>query len=179
MLTVSRGLRPAGSVRRLHMAGQAIGQAVVKTVTVQAPRERAFTVFTEGMSAWWPLDGYHIGAAPAVDAVIEPREGGRWFERGDDGAECQWGRVLAWEPPGRVVLAWQIGADWAFDALLMTEVEVRFADAGEGRTRVELEHRDLERYGDRAEEMRATFGGDGGWNGLLQRFAADACSPLR
>ena len=104
---------------------------------------------------------------------MEPRAGGRWYERGEDGSECQWGRVLSWEPPARVVLAWQINAQWQYDPDFETEVEIKFIADGTG-TRVELEHRDLERYGEQAETMRATFDSDGGWNGLLAAFAGVA-----
>jgi uncharacterized protein YndB with AHSA1/START domain len=109
-----------------------------------------------------------------AEAVIEPREGGRWFERSEDGSECEWGRVLAWEPPDRVVLVWQLSPDWQYDAGLHTEIEVRFTAEGERRTRVELEHRGLENYAERAEQMRTILGSDDGWGGLLRRFAAAA-----
>ena len=97
--------------------------AVSRTITVACPRELAFRVFTERMASWWPLATHHIGAVPAATVVIEPRLGGRWFERGTDGSECPWGRVLAWEPPTRLALAWQISADWAYDAALETTIE--------------------------------------------------------
>ena len=145
---------------------------VHKTITVAAPRELAFQVFTERMTAWWPLTSHHIGAAPAVAAVVEPLVGGRWFERGDDGSECTWGRVLAWEPPTRLVLDWQITADWRFDGDLHTTVEVQFIAIDDAHTRVELEHRDLQAYGARAAEMQGVFDSAGGWPGLLAAFAA-------
>jgi uncharacterized protein YndB with AHSA1/START domain len=148
--------------------------AVRRSITVNASPERAFDVFTAGFSSWWPLETHHIGKADAAEAVIEPRAGGRWFERAADGTECDWGRVLAWEPPARVVLEWQISADWQPDPEIHTEVEVRFTAEGERRTRVDLEHRGLESFGGRAEQMRAVFGSDDGWNGLLGRFAAKA-----
>jgi uncharacterized protein YndB with AHSA1/START domain len=150
---------------------QAVGVAVRQSVVVETSPERAFYVFTEGMTSWWPIDSHSIGDRPMAEAVIEPRTGGRWYERGDDGTECDWGRVLAWEPPGRIVLAWQISAEWKADPTIRTEVEVRFTPEGDGRTRVDLEHRGLESFGERAEQMRAIFGSDGGWNGLLRRFA--------
>lgn len=105
---------------------------------------------------------------------LEPHVGGRWYEIGADGRECPWGRVLLWEPPARVVLAWQITADWGYDPDLETEVEVRFSPRPEGGTLVELEHRKLERYGDRAEGVRASLDSEGGWQGLLGLFAAEA-----
>lgn len=156
---------------------QTQGFAVRRSVVVETSPERAFFVFTQGMTSWWPIDSHSIGDRPMAEAVIEPRTGGRWYERADDGTECEWGRVLAWEPPGRVVLAWQISADWKADPEIHTEVEVRFTPEETGpvtRTRVDLEHRGLESFGERAEQMRAIFGSDGGWNGLLQRFAAAA-----
>ena len=106
--------------------------SVRKVVSVQAPQAVAWRVFTEKMGAWWPLAYYKIGKANAVDAVIEPRVGGRWYERGDDGSMCQWGSVLAWEPHSRLVLSWDINADWQYDPTLKTEIEVRFnADGSE------------------------------------------------
>jgi uncharacterized protein YndB with AHSA1/START domain len=150
---------------------QQAGVAVRQSVVVDAPRERAFAVFTERMTAWWPLQTHTIGAKPAVEAVMEPRDGGRWYERAEDGTECDWGRVLAWEPPERVLLSWEITCDWHHDADVHTEVDVRFHAEDDGRTRVELEHRGLEAYAERAEEMRGIFDSDGGWRGLLARFA--------
>jgi uncharacterized protein YndB with AHSA1/START domain len=153
---------------------QSPGLAVRQSVVVEAPRDRAFTVFTEGMTSWWPLDSHSIGSAQMAAAVIEPRAGGRWYERGEDGSECDWGHVLAWDPPERVVLVWQISPDWKADPDIHTEVEVRFSTEDDGRTRVDLEHRRLEAYGERAEQMRSIFGGDGGWRTLLGRFVEAA-----
>ena len=144
--------------------------AVRRSVTVNAAPERAFEVFTAGFSSWWPLESHHIGEADCAEAIIEPRAGGRWFERGVDGSECDWGRVLAWEPPGRLVLAWQISAEWQHDASLLTEVEVRFTSEN-GGTRVDLEHRLLRNFGAKGAEMRATFESPGGWTGMLAAFA--------
>jgi len=144
-----------------------------KVVTVHAPSEVAWQVFTEKIGTWWPLATHKIGSAKAVDAVIEPRVGGRWYERGDDGSTCDWGRVLAWEPPSRLVLSWEISADWQHDPTLQTEVEVRFIAEGSG-TRVELVHRHLDRYGDRRDQMRGIFDSDGGWTALLDSFARAA-----
>ena len=102
--------------------------------------------------------------------MIEPQAGGRWYEQGEDGSKCDWGRVLVWEPPLRLVLAWQINAQWQFDPGVTTEVEVRFIAEG-ATTRVELEHRHLERLGDRAEALRAAFDSPDGWAGVLQAYA--------
>ncbi|MHA6784306.1 SRPBCC family protein [Pseudonocardia saturnea] len=141
-----------------------------RSITVALSRERAFALFTGRMGAFWPAE-HSIGSAPIADVVVEPGVGGRWFERGTDGAECDWGRVAVWEPPGRVVLLWQIGADWTMHPDFETDVEVAFTDDGPGRTRVDLTHRHLERYGDQAEAMRQVFDSPGGWTGTLTRFA--------
>ena len=146
---------------------------VKKSIHVAASPARAFEVFTKQMTSWWPLVSHKIGKVDAKEAVVEPRVGGRWFERGVDGSECDWGKVLAWDPPSRLVLAWQISADWQFDAKLDTQVEVRFVADGAG-TRVELEHRLLENYGARAPEMKGIFDSAGGWTGLLGAFAKAA-----
>lgn len=143
-----------------------------KVLSVKAPPAIAWRVFTRNMGTWWPLATYKIGRAAAVDVVIEPHVGGRWYERGDDGSTCDWGRVLAWEPHGRLVLTWQIDADWKHDPALETEVEVRFIADGENGTRVELEHRRLDLYGARRDEMRGIFDSDAGWNALLGAFSA-------
>lgn len=147
---------------------------VRRDIIVEATQARAFRVFTEEIGAWWPLASHHIGAKDPVTAIIEPRVGGRWFERATDGEECQWGTVLVWDPPARLVLAWQIGAQWKYDAALATEVEITFVALGAARTRVELEHRKLELYGETAETMRGAFDSDGGWSGMLAHFAARA-----
>lgn len=149
-----------------------VGDVLVKKVIeVAAPQAIAFRVFTEEMSGWWPLESHHIGKAKAVASVVEPKVGGRWYERGEDGSECSWGQVLAWDPPRRLVLAWQISADWQFDAALWTEVEVQFISESPSRTRVVLEHRRLNAYGPRAEEMKGVFDSEGGWSGLLRAYA--------
>ena len=156
------------------VSGEASSYAVRKTLTINAPIEHAFRVFTEGHGKWWPLDTHHIGKVAAATAVIEPHVGGRWYERGIDGTECEWGKVLVWEPPHRLLLAWQITADWRYDLTLQTEVEVTFVADGPGRTRLELEHRHLDRYRDQAGVMRSIFDSEGGWTGILARFATAA-----
>jgi uncharacterized protein YndB with AHSA1/START domain len=148
--------------------------SVRKVVSVQAPHAVAWRVFTEKMGTWWPLAYYKIGKANAVDAVIEPYVGGRWYERGEDGSACQWGSVLAWEPDSRLVLSWDISADFQYDPTLKTEIEVRFSADGKDRTRVELEHRHLDRYGVRRDEMRRIFDTEGDWGKLLEAFARSA-----
>ena len=144
--------------------------SVRKALRVHAPPAVAWRVFTEKIGTWWPLALYKIGKVNAVDAVIEPRVGGRWYERGEDGSTCDWGSVLVWEPPSRLVLSWDITADWQYDPALKTEVEVRFVAEGKG-TRVELEHRRLDRFGARRDEMRRIFETEGDWGRLLALFA--------
>ncbi len=146
---------------------------VRKSVQVNAPQERAFRVFTAGMARWW-TPGHHIAATPFTDIVIEPRCGGRWLERNKDGAECVWGKVILWEPPARIILGWQLDGDWKFDADFVTEVEVRFIAESASATRIELEHRNIERYRAQAEAVRASLDSPDGWNGLLAAYVAEA-----
>ena len=139
-----------------------------RSVQVKVPPARAFEIFTAGASRWW-LKTHSISTtkSPIKDVVIEPRAGGRWFERGEDGSECEWGKVLTWEPPTRLLLGWQINADFKYDPALLTEVEVRFTPAA-GGTLVELEHRLIERMGERGIGMRDAF--TRGWGLLLESF---------
>jgi uncharacterized protein YndB with AHSA1/START domain len=109
-----------------------------------------------------------VGENPHVDVVIEPRSGGRWFEVDSQGNETPWGKVLVWEPPGRLVLGWQLNSVFTYDPDLLTEVEVTFSPQGDG-TRVTLEHRDLERFGADAEKLAGQLGG--GWPGFLDQYA--------
>ena len=148
--------------------------SVRKSVHVNAAQAVAWKVFTEKMGKWWPLAYYKIGKVNAIDAVIEPYVGGRWYERSDDGSTCQWGSVLAWEPHSRLVLSWDINAEWQFESTLKTEIEVRFISDGNSRTRVDLEHRHLDRYGSRRDEMRRIFDTEGDWGKLLEEFARTA-----
>ena len=145
--------------------------AVERTVTVDAPVERAFAVFTESFAAWWP-SAHHINPQGYEAAFIEPRVGGRWYERAPDGTECEWGSVVAWEPPHRVLLTWQLNGEWEYDPDLehATEVEVRFTAEGPSRTRVDLVHGKLERAVAGA-ELAKGVSGNGGWNGLLKRYS--------
>ncbi|MEC4593898.1 MULTISPECIES: SRPBCC family protein [Nitrospirillum] len=147
---------------------------VVKTVTVKAGQAHAFAVFTTRFASWWPAT-HHIGKAPLANAIIEPKVDGRWYEVGDDGSECDWGRVLAWEPPARLVLSWHLDGDFQFRTDTYSEVEVTFTALDETLTRVTLEHRDLERFGaENGERLRAKVGSDGGWGGILDLYAAAA-----
>jgi uncharacterized protein YndB with AHSA1/START domain len=142
--------------------------------TVAMPIEKAFAFFTESFGAWWPAD-YHIGQADMADAILEPREGGRWYERGTDGSECDWGRVLAWEPPSRLLVTWQINGQWQFDPdpEHASEIEVRFSADGPDQTTVALQHRHLDRLvGGQA--MYDGIGQGGGWTAVMERFAKAA-----
>jgi uncharacterized protein YndB with AHSA1/START domain len=145
--------------------------AVRKTVTVAAPVAIAFEVFTAQIEAWWPMASHHIGDADCQAVVIEPRVGGRWYERGVDGVECVLGSVLLWEPPRRVVLLWQLSAQFRFDPRIETEVDVRFTAIDDHTTQVELEHRGLEAYGADAVAMHEAFNSPNGWNGMLEHYA--------
>jgi uncharacterized protein YndB with AHSA1/START domain len=144
---------------------------ITGTATVGVPVERAFEVFTGSVDAWWPHQ-YHIGAAEVAEVVLEPRVGGRWYERGVDGSECDWGRVLVWDPPSRLVFTWQINGSWQFDPdpARAGEIEARFTATGAQETRVEVEHRYLERLAGGQAIHRAITGG-GGWVQLLEGYA--------
>jgi uncharacterized protein YndB with AHSA1/START domain len=142
------------------------------SVTVNAPIERAFAVFTEGFDSWWPRT-HHIGTAEMARATLEPRVGGRWFERGTDGSECEWGRVLAWDPPRHVALSWHLTGAWGYDPDpdKASRLDVRFLAEGDGVTRVELEHSGLDRHGTDWIAVRDAISSDGGWTHLLGDFA--------
>lgn len=145
-------------------------------VTVDVPVERAFRVFTDSFNTWWPAE-YHIGQADVEQAILEPREGGRWYERGVDGSECDWGRVLVWQPPHRLVVTWQINGRWQFDPdpEHASEIEVRFTADGPEQTKVELEHRHLDRLVE-GPALRDGITGGGGWGAILELFAKAAAS---
>ncbi|MEO7241144.1 MAG: SRPBCC family protein [Sphingomicrobium sp.] len=145
-----------------------------KSIRVRAAPEQAFATFVGAMGQWW-LKSHSLLKVPQTDVVIEPRAGGRWYEVGADGSEQPWGRVLEWDEPSRIVLAWQLTAEWAFDPDFETVVEVRFTADGDG-TRVEFEHRDLERFGANAAAVRGDYesGMDGGWAALLDGYRAVA-----
>ena len=151
---------------------------VVRSVSVPLAQARTFDLFTTRMTDFWPKE-HSIGSPAIADVVIEPRSGGRWFERGVDGSECPWGRVASWDPPRALVLLWQIGADWHFDPDFETEVEVTFTEEDGGRTSVELRHRNLQRYGNATEQMRAIFDDPKGWAGTLSAFAEIANAETR
>jgi uncharacterized protein YndB with AHSA1/START domain len=146
---------------------------VRKTLTVRAPAQKAFAVFTDGFDRWWPRS-HHIGKSPLKRGVIEPRVGGRWYEIGEDGSECDWGDVLAWEPPTRLMLAWRLNARWEYDPDLLTEVEIRFVAVSENETRVDFEHRGFERMGAGGEAARAGVDSPNGWGAILAEFQKSA-----
>lgn len=146
--------------------------AVQSSIVVSAPIERAFEVFTAGIASWWPAEN-HILEAELAEMVFEPRVGGNIYDVGVDGSESRWSRVLAYEPPARVVFSWDITARWQLepDAAHASEVEVRFVAEAPDRTRVELEHRGIERHGEGWEGMHAAVGSPNGWTGGLEAFA--------
>ena len=145
--------------------------AVHSSIVVDAPAETAFAVFTDDIASWWSPD-HHILQAPLASMVFEPKAGGSVYDVGTDGSECHWGTVIAYEPPRRIVFSWNITLQWGIepDPAKVSEVEVRFVPEGEARTRVELEHRHLDRHGDGWEGMRDAVGSPGGWNQGLERL---------
>ena len=142
-----------------------------KQLTVEAPLDRAFRVFTASMGSWWPRE-HHIGKAALKDCVIEPKVNGRWYELGDDGSTCEWGKVLAWDPPRRLLLAWQLNAEFKYDPSLVTEVEVTFTLLSPKLTQVDFEHRNLERFGEAAERLQGAMGT--GWGQILESYKRTA-----
>jgi uncharacterized protein YndB with AHSA1/START domain len=152
-------------------------EPIRKTITVACSREHAFKTYTEAFDSWWPRE-HHLGEADLVEAVLEPKPGGRWYERLTDGSECDWGEVLVWEPPARVVLSWRIDGDWKSDPdpAHASEIDVRFFEEGTRSTRVELEHRAFERHGETAAKVRDGVSSDGGHGGLLKLFAEKAAA---
>ena len=145
------------------------GAVVRKSLTLACPREHAFAVFTQNMGRWWPAS-HHVGEQPFLDVVIEPRAGGRWYEIDAAGRQGQWGQVLAWEPPQRVVLSWHLDTSFTFQAELAraSELDIRFEALAGDRTRVDFEHRHIERHGEGYEKLRDVL--DGGWVGILDEY---------
>jgi uncharacterized protein YndB with AHSA1/START domain len=148
---------------------------VRKSVTVKATIEHAFRVFTDGIDTWW-LRTHHIGKSPMKKVILEGRPGGRCYTEQIDETECNWGSVLVWEPPSRLVIAWQVTPDWQFDPdrIKASEVEVRFTDLRDGSTRVDLEHRCFERHGVGSAQMRDAVDQPGGWSGLIEAYSTAA-----
>jgi uncharacterized protein YndB with AHSA1/START domain len=147
--------------------------SVKKSVTVKCSREHAFDIFTNRFDLWWPKM-HKIGNADFKTAVAENKAGGRWYEVGVDGSTCEWGKVLAYEPPGRVVLAWHTQPNWQHDPdpNHASRVEVTFTDLGNGQTRVDLVHADLDKHGAGWEEMAKQLAS--GWPGIVESFAQAA-----
>jgi len=143
---------------------------VRKSVVVNVGAHDAFEIFTDEVDTWWPRT-HHIGKSPMKRIIIEPRAGGRCYSEQVDNSQCDWGRVLVWEPPRRLVLAWQITHEWGFqpDLAKSSEVEVRFTPVGNG-TRVDVEHRHFERHGAGGESMRASVDAPNGWTLILATF---------
>ena len=141
-------------------------------VVVEAPIERAFSVFTDGFGSFKPRE-HNMLAVDIAETVFEAHIGGHIYDRGVDGSECRWARVLAYDPPNRVVFSWDISPQWQIETDLdkTSEVEVRFVPEAPGRTRVELEHRSLDRHGDGWEAVREGVDSEGGWPLYLQRYA--------
>jgi uncharacterized protein YndB with AHSA1/START domain len=154
------------------MSTQAAETSIRTSIVVEAPLERAFSVFTEDFGSFKPPE-HNLLAAEIAETVFEPRVGGYLYDRGVDGSECRWARVLAYEPPDRVLLSWNISPQWQLETDLekTSEFEVRFIPETPERTRVELEHRNLDRHGEGWEAERDGVAGDQGWPLYLQRFA--------
>jgi uncharacterized protein YndB with AHSA1/START domain len=152
---------------------------VSKTLTVKASVERAFNVFTEGFDSWWPRS-HHIGKSPMKKTIIQGVVGGRCYTEQVDGTDCDWGSVLVWDPPRRLVFAWQIDGKWQYepDLAKSSEVEVRFTPQADGTTRVDLEHRHLSRHGEDAAAIRTSIDSEGGWGGLLRIYAAKVTESM-
>jgi len=145
---------------------------VRREIVVDVPADRAFRVFTEQFDRVKPRE-HNLLSVPIAETVFETHVGGHVYDRGEDGSECRWARVLAFEPPDRFVISWDIGPSWQLetDPANTSEVEVRFVAEGPTRTRVELEHRHLDRHGEGWQSARDGVGGEAGWPLYLQRYA--------
>jgi uncharacterized protein YndB with AHSA1/START domain len=155
------------------MSTQKSGTSVHASIVVDAPIEQAFQLFTQDFGKFKPPDHNLLGVEIA-ETVFEPRVGGHLYDRGVDGSECLWARVLAYEPPDRLVLTWNISPQWQIesDPTKTSEWEVRFVAETDQRTRVEIEHRNLDRHGEGWEGVREGVGGDQGWPLYLNRYAS-------
>lgn len=154
------------------MSPQASDTSIQNSIVVDAPIERAFSVFTEDFGSFKPRE-HNMLQVDIAETVFEAHAGGHIYDRGVDGSECRWARVLTFEPPNRVVFSWDISPYWQIETDLdkTSEVEVRFISETPERTRIELEHRDLDRHGEGWEGVREGVHGDQGWPLYLQRFA--------
>jgi uncharacterized protein YndB with AHSA1/START domain len=154
------------------MSSPTAATSIRHEIVVEAPIARAFSVFTDDFGSFKPRE-HNILGVEIAETVFEPRVGGRVYDRGTDGSECHWARVLAYEPPDRLVISWDLNPQWQIetDTERTSEVEVRFIAEAPNRTRVELEHRNLDRHGDGWEAVRGGVGSPGGWPLYLQRFA--------
>jgi uncharacterized protein YndB with AHSA1/START domain len=152
---------------------QAASTSVTTSIVVEAPIERAFQVFTEDFGAFKPPD-HNMLSVEIAETVLEPLVGGHLYDRGVDGSECRWARILAYEPPHRLVFSWDLDPQWQVetDPDKTSEVEVRFIAESPDRTRVQLEHRNLDRHGDGWEGVRGAIASDQGWPLYLDRYAA-------
>ncbi len=149
---------------------------VRKSIRVKAPIALAFDVFTSGLTKWWPPN-HGIGKKPIQKVFMEPRLGGRWLEISEDGVETSVATITIWQPPDRVVLLWQVNAKWQPDATMKSEVDVRFSADGANATLVELVHHKFETMGAEAgASLRKDV--DGGWPGLMERYAREAESGV-
>lgn len=147
--------------------------SVKANIFIEAPREKVFETFTNGIDRWWPKE-HHILKAELASMTFEPRVGGNIIDRGTDGSECRWARVLAYDPPERVVFSWDITLDWRIetDPARTSEVEVKFISHGNDRTEVSLTHRNIDRHGSGWEGMLKAVGSENGWNRGLQGLKA-------
>jgi uncharacterized protein YndB with AHSA1/START domain len=152
---------------------QTTSAVVRRQIVVEAPAENAFAVFTERLGDFKPPE-HNLLTAPIAETVFEPRVGGHIYDRATDGTECHWARVLVYEPPLRVVFSWDIGPTWQLetDPENASEVEVRFIAEAADRTRVELEHRNIDRHGPGWEAVADGVAHDQGWPLYLTRYAA-------
>ena len=159
------------------MSQAVVIEPVRKSFEVELPPLEAFQLFTSDMAAWWPAT-HHIGATHFVEIVVEPREGGGWFEIGQDGTACQWGSILTWDPPHKLVFAWGIQSDWKFspDLSRSSEVEVRFLPMGDSATLIEFEHRHFERH-EGGDKIAASV--NAGWTPVLESFRVLARTRYR
>jgi uncharacterized protein YndB with AHSA1/START domain len=149
--------------------------SVSKSVTVRCPVEHAWTVFTQRFDLWWPKN-HKIGKADFATAIVEERDGGRWYQRGVDGSECEWGRVLVYRAPKKLVLAWHIDVSYSYDPdpAHASRVEVTFHDLGDGKTRVDMVHSELEKHGAGWQKLRESLAR--GWSAIFDGYAKVAAS---